>query len=162
MQPRAQEPLFFPALSLAPQLFRPRYNARLRLLEAEIRIQQSRVNATRIVPNPKEKADLIRLGALFDHDISEVLHLVRPETSRKRFRHGGRGIALKAAGRPRLPPATGNLVLQMGEEGLRWGYRRVVGELKESGIRIGSALAHRLWPSVDSLGPTPYGCAGLG
>jgi len=34
--------------------------------------------------------------------------------------------------------ATVNLVLRMAEDNLRWGYRRIVGELKKLGIRIGT------------------------
>lgn len=37
------EQLFFPVLSLALQWFRPRYNAQLQILEAQIRILRSRI-----------------------------------------------------------------------------------------------------------------------
>ena len=55
------ERLFFPVLSLALQWFRPRYNTRLQFLEAQIRILRSRIDASRIVPTPKEKAELLRI-----------------------------------------------------------------------------------------------------
>jgi hypothetical protein len=54
--------LFFSLLALALQWFRPRYNAQLQLLAAQIRILRSRIDVTRIVPTPKEKAERLRLG----------------------------------------------------------------------------------------------------
>lgn len=138
------ERVFYFVLSLALQWFRPRYNAQLQFLEAQIRILRSRVDATRIVPNPVEKAELLRLGALFDHDVSEVMHVVRPKTYRKWVRQAKRGIAFKRSGRPRIPMATVNLVLRMADENMRWGYRRIVGELKKLGIRIASTTVRRI------------------
>ena len=54
---------------MALQWFLPRYNAQLQLLEAQIRILRSRVDASRIVPTP-EKAELLRLGGLLGHDVA--------------------------------------------------------------------------------------------
>ena len=33
-----------------------------------------------IVPTPREKAELLRLGTLLDHDAADVMHVVQPET----------------------------------------------------------------------------------
>jgi len=52
----------FVMLSLVLQWFRPRYNAQLQFLEAQIRILRSRIDVTRIIPTPQEKAELLRLG----------------------------------------------------------------------------------------------------
>ena len=49
--------LFFYVLSLASQWFRPRYNAQLQILKAQILILRSHIDASRIVPTPKEKAE---------------------------------------------------------------------------------------------------------
>ena len=73
----------FSMLALALQWFRPRYNAQLQLMAAQIRILRSRIDATRIVPTPKEKAELLRIGASLGHDVAEVMHVVQPETYRK-------------------------------------------------------------------------------
>ena len=129
---------FFSLLTLVLQWFRPRYNAHLQLLQAQIRILRSRIDVSRIVPTPKEKAELLRLGALVDHDVAEVMHVVQPETYRKWVRQSKRGEAFKPSGRPRIPQATVNLVLRMAQENVRWGYRRIVGEFKKLGIRIGT------------------------
>ena len=58
--------LFFSLLTLALQWFRPRYNAYLQLLQAQIQILRSRIDVSRIVPTPQEKAELLRLGALVE------------------------------------------------------------------------------------------------
>lgn len=138
------ERLYFPLLALVLQWFRPRFNAQLQILEAQIRILRPRIDASRIVPPPKEKAELLRLDTLLGHDVAEVMHVVRPQTYRKWVRQFGRGIAFKRSGRPRTPMATVNLVLRMAEENLRWGYRKIVGELKKVGIRIGKTTVRRI------------------
>ncbi len=63
------ERTIFMVLALAMQWFRPRYNAQLQLLTAQIRILRSPIDADRIVPNPKEKAELLALGAQLGHDV---------------------------------------------------------------------------------------------
>jgi len=40
--------------------------------------------------------------------------------------------------------ATVNLVLRMAEENVRWGYRRIVGEFKKLGIRIGTSTVKQI------------------
>ncbi len=60
-------------LALALQRFRPRRNAQLQLLEAQIRILcilRSQIDASRIVSTPKEKSKLLRLGGLLGHDVA--------------------------------------------------------------------------------------------
>jgi len=43
-------------------------------MAAQIRTLRSRIDATRIVPTPKEKAELLRLGVLLGHDVAEIKH----------------------------------------------------------------------------------------
>ena len=54
------EDLFFLLLTLVLQWFRPRYNAHLQLLQAQTRMLRSRIDVSRIVPTPQEKAELLR------------------------------------------------------------------------------------------------------
>ena len=81
--------LFFSLLTLALQWFCRRYNGQLQMLQAQIRILRSRVDVSRIVPTPREKAELLRIGALLGHvggwtvgsrlrDVGEVMHVVQP------------------------------------------------------------------------------------
>ena len=90
--------LFFSLLALALQWFRPRYNAQLQMLQGQIRILGSRIDVSRIVPTPKEKAELLRLGALLGHHVAEVMHVVQPETYRRWVRQSRRGIFAAAPG----------------------------------------------------------------
>jgi hypothetical protein len=65
--------LFFPLLTLVLQWSRSRYNAQLQLMTAQIRILRSRINASRIVPTPSEKAEPLRLRDVLEHDVAEVM-----------------------------------------------------------------------------------------
>ena len=75
--------LSFSLLAPALQWFRLPYSAQLQLLEVQIRILRSRIDVSRIVPTPQEKAELLRLGALLGHDLAEVMHVVQPEAYRR-------------------------------------------------------------------------------
>ena len=74
--------IFLPFWAFFARLSAPRYNARIQFLIAQVRILRSRVDASRIVPTPEEKADLMRWGAMFDHRIDGVMEVVKPATYR--------------------------------------------------------------------------------
>jgi len=130
--------VLFSLVTLATQWLRPRYNVRLRLLEAQIRMLRARIDTSRIVPTPQERAELLRLGSAINHDIDEVMHVVAPATYRKWLRQLRGTKRFRPLGRPRTPMATRLLVVRLATENLRWGYRRIVGEFKKLGIRIGA------------------------
>lgn len=58
----------------------PRYNAQLQLLREQILILRARVDAEHIVPTPAERTELLRIGALQDHEVIDLVHVVRPAT----------------------------------------------------------------------------------
>jgi putative transposase len=66
----------------------------------------------------------------------------------------------RARGRPRLPEATVELIVQLARENPRWGYLRIVGELKKLGVTVSrSSVAnvlrrHGLRPAPRRVGPT--------
>lgn len=128
----------FAVLSLALEWLRPQYNALLRFLEFQIQMLRARVDASRIVPTPIEKAELLRLGEGFAHDVKDVMHVVCPATYKRWLRQERQGCPFKRSGRLGTPEPTRNLVLRMARENLTWGYRKIVGELKKLGIRIGA------------------------
>ena len=136
--------LVFSIFTLAAQWIRPRYNAKLQLLEARIRILRYRIETDRIAPTPAEKAELLRIGESIDDDVADVIHVVLPSTYRKWVRHRRKGYRFIPSGRPRIPEATRRLVLRLADENLRWGFRRIVGELKKLGIRIGYTTARNI------------------
>jgi putative transposase len=64
------------------------------------------------------------------------------------------------AGRPSLPAETAELIVRLARENPRWGYLRIVGELKKLGVTVSktSVVAilrrHRLPPAPRRSGPT--------
>lgn len=62
--------LLFALISLAMRWLEPRHNAQLQFLREQIRILRARVDAERIVPTPSERAELLRIGALLDHEVT--------------------------------------------------------------------------------------------
>jgi len=126
-------------MTLAMQWLNPRFNARMQFLEAQIRMLRSRVDASRIVPTPRERVELLRLGATMGHDVDGLMHVVVPDTYKKWLRQARGQRPQRRSGRPRTPFAVRALVLRFARENFQWGYRRIVGELKKLGIRISTS-----------------------
>jgi len=63
-------------------------------------------------------------------------------------------------GRPPLPAETVELVLRLARENPRWGYLRIVGELRKLGVTVSATSVrnvlrrHRLKPAPRRIGPT--------
>ena len=76
-------------VALVVQWFQPRYNAKLQLLKAQIRILRTRIDTNRIVPTPAEKDELLRIGESIEHDVADarLVRLARCHCDRK-ARHG--------------------------------------------------------------------------
>jgi putative transposase len=131
-------------LSLLVHLFLPRHSARIQFLLAQIRILRARLESERIVPTPEEKAELLRWGALFEHDIQDVLEIVKPATYRRWLSQTRRGKPFKRSGRPRITEEIRQLVLRMAKENALWGYRRIAGELKKLDYTLGLSSVKRI------------------
>ncbi len=136
--------LSFLLVVLAERLFRPKHSVRLQILQAQIRFLRSRIDTSRIVPSPDEKHELLRLGALLCHDVADVMHIVQPETYRCWLRKKARGGAFKRSGRPRIDELLHGLILRLGMENVRWGYRRVVGELRKLGFYVSATTVRKV------------------
>ena len=80
---------------------------------------QNRIDDSKIYTTPAERAELTRLGEMIEHDISDVMLVVQPETYH-RWRKPKEVIS-KRPGRPRTPHATVNLVKQFASENLTLG-----------------------------------------
>ncbi len=50
------------------------------------------------MPTPEEKEELLRWGAMFDHNIDGVMEVVKPETYRKWLRQNKKKMAFKKSG----------------------------------------------------------------
>jgi putative transposase len=123
---------------LMSQFIEPRFNTKLQLLIFQIGMLRNRIDALKIVPTPRERTELMRLGELLGHDVSVLMIVVRPDTYKKWVRDHNRGKDWVLAGRRGTPEAIRNLLCRMTEANPRWGHRRIVGELKKLGIRIGA------------------------
>ena len=66
--------LIFPLLTLISEWRKPKYDARLRFLEYQIQMLRDRIDASRIVPTPEERVELLRIGELCQNDIDELIH----------------------------------------------------------------------------------------
>ncbi|ABK45197.1 hypothetical protein Mmc1_2702 [Magnetococcus marinus MC-1] len=143
---------------LISQFFSPRHNAQIRLLKAQVRILQERLPSQRVIASPEEKSELLRLGADFDHQINDLIMIVKPNTYRRWLNQSSSG---KPFGRPRLTQELRDTVICMAKENLQWGYRRIVGELKKLGLYAGANSVKRILneagihPEPEKSKPTP-------
>ncbi|MDD9904579.1 MAG: integrase core domain-containing protein [Rhodospirillaceae bacterium] len=131
-------------LMFVAQYFTPRHNAQIRLLKAQIRMLQARLPTKRVFLSPTDKAELLRLGACFDHDIADLMLIVKPTTYRRWLRQSRAGMPFKALGRPRLTEALREAAIRMARENVLWGYRRITGELKKLGFYAGATSVKRI------------------
>jgi len=145
---------FLPLILFFNGLFAPRHSARIQFLLAQVRILRERVDASRIVPTPEEKAELLRWGAKFDHDIDGIMEVVRPETYRRWLQMKRREIPFKKLGRPRIAEAIRKLVRRMPVENALWGCKRIVGELKKLGCRVCASTVRRILEE-EGIHPLP-------
>jgi putative transposase len=97
--------------------YRRRYDARLQLMAYQIRMLQARIDTDRIYTCPEERAELTRLGAELDHDIDDVMLVVKRDTYRGWLREK-KGTNPKKPGRPRTSQATVDLVMRFAVGGL--------------------------------------------
>lgn len=148
-------------LTLIARFFAPRHNVQLRFMRAQLRILRNRITADRIVPTPEEKAELIRIGALMDHDIAGLMSIVRPKTYRRWLREQRQGKPFRKLGRPPAARELRELIVRMARANIAWGYRRIAGELKKLGIAIGATTirdvlkASGMHPAPDKADKKP-------
>ena len=136
--------LFFPLFTLFAELLKPKYDASLALLRFQNQMLRDRIDASRIVPTLEERAELLRLGELCNHDIDDLLTVVVPETYKTWVRKVNGGATFKRSGRSRIAEAIRRLVHRICGENVTWGYRRICGELKKLGIFIGDTTVRNI------------------
>ena len=135
----------FPFLfTILAHYFTPRHNAEVRLLKAQIKILMDRVPTKRIIPSAEEKSELIRLGAICDHDVADLMEIVKHATYRRWLDRSQKGEVFKNVGRPRLTQEIRDLIIKLAKENVLWGYRRIVGEMKKLGFHLGVTSAKRV------------------
>ena len=153
--------LLFVLFTFLAHRFLPKYDVRMQLLMFQIKMLRDRIDDQRIVPTPEERAELLRLGNEINHDVADVMLVVKPQTYRRWLSPKTKTRNPNSAGRPGTAEEIVALILRMATENLSWGYKRIFGELKKLGISVGlttirdilkRSIAHRL-PRRPRAGP---------
>jgi hypothetical protein len=157
--------LFFVLFTFLAHQFLPKYDVRMQLLMFQIKMLRDRIDDQRIVPTSEERAELLRLGNEINHDVADVMLVVKPQTYRRWLSPKAKARNPKPAGRPGTAEDIVTLILRIATENLSWGYKRIFGELKNSAFPSGSPpsatsssapIARRL-PRRPRAGPTSPG-----
>ena len=127
---------------------------RLQILLLQIKMLKSRIKTARIVATPEEKSELLRLGALLDHNLNGVLQIVQPETYHKWRRQSAAGVPAKPLGRKGLVQEVRDLIVRLARENYLWGHRRIVGELLKLGHVVAPSSVKRVMQN-SGIEPTP-------
>src|SRR6266516_4555509 len=117
----------------------------------------SRQKSRRLQLRTRDRAVLAAAARFLPRGRGSCL-LVCPDTLRRWHRQFVRGRPPRPQGKPGRPPLgreTAALVVRLGRENPRWGYKRIRGELKKLGIEVSATtmIATLLRPA--SLGPAP-------
>jgi len=123
--------VFYVMLMLLAHRFLPKYDVKTQLLLFQIKMLRDRIEDLRIIPTPEERTELLRLGAEINHDVADVMKVVKPGTYRRWMNEKAKSpVTPKPVGRPETPEETVKLVIQLATENIAWGYKRILGELK--------------------------------
>lgn len=114
---------------LLSRFYMPRYDVRIQLLKYQIKMLRDRIDDPRIITEKEERAELLRLGALLDHNIADVMLVVKPKTYRGWQRKKSGKKPKRKGGRPETDAGTIKLIIRLASENLGWGYKRIFGEL---------------------------------
>jgi len=99
------------------RFFMPRFNAEIRFLLAQNEMLQKRVkNGIRL--SPAERAELLRLGEIFNHEVDDVLTIVKPRTYKRWLKEQKVGHKPGKGGRPKNDKNIRELIQKMGRENL--------------------------------------------
>src|SRR6266566_5129012 len=116
----------------------------------------SRQESGRLQFRTRDRA-VLAAAALFLPRERRACLLVGPDTLRRWHRQFVRRRAPRPQGKPGRPPLareTAALVLRLGRENPRWGYKRIRGELKKLGIEVSATTIASLLRRAG-LGPAP-------
>ena len=129
--------LFFVIFTFLAHRFMPKYDVRMQLLMFQGKMLRDRIDDQRIVPTPEERTELLRLGNAINHDVADVMLVVKPQTYRRWLSPKSKASSRNKVGHPGTAEDIVALIIQMANENLTWGYKRIFGELKKLGIHIG-------------------------
>lgn len=91
--------LLFALVSLAIRWLEPRHNALIQFLEEQTRMLRAQLDAERMVSTSAERAELLGIGAQLDHEVADIMYVVRPVTYLRWRREQRAGNLPKQSGR---------------------------------------------------------------
>lgn len=110
----------------------PRYDARLQILKHQIQMLRDRIDDPRIITTQEERTELMRLGALIEHQVDDVMLVVKPRTYRDWLRKKAGKKPKHKGGRPETDEGTIQLIIRLATENPGWRHKRIFGELNIS------------------------------
>jgi putative transposase len=97
---------------------------------------------------------LLKLGVGLGSRIKEVITIIHPRTFARWLSEKTSGVVPRERGRPRTPEHIFQLIIDMAKN-TKWGYQRIVGELRKLRIRsVSRATVFRVLQE-DGFGPGP-------
>ncbi len=129
--------LLFVLFTFLAHRFLPKGDVGMQLLMFQIKMLRGRIDDQGIAPTPEERTELLRLGNEINHDVADVMLVVKPHTYRRWLSPKAKARSPKPGGRSGTAEDTVALILRMAAENLSWGYKRIFGELNKLGIAVG-------------------------
>jgi putative transposase len=146
----------FVLLHLLFEGFQARRDARIRFLTAQLEVLRRKVDRSRIIVRPDDRANLLRIGAELGHDVRSILGIVTHQTYRRWLRELKDGRRPRAVGRPRISTIRRRLIIRFARENIGWGYRRILGELHKLHLPVGRSSIRRILHEAGIF-PPPKG-----
>ena len=155
MQPRWLMAL----LVLFQEVWSARRDAHIRFLKLQVQVLQSRLPGNRVILNPVERKQLMKVGAETGHAIEDTLGIVSIKTYRRWLREEQEGYQPAKVGRPRMSRRLRELIVRLARENAGWGARRIVGELRKLAKKTSRSsvrrvlVAEKILPDPDRHAP---------
>ena len=148
----------------------PDKNLEIVMLRHQLNVM-TRLQSKPVKPNRAEKMTLAVLTKKLKqssrrstHQLRDVIRMVSPETVLRWHRELVRrkwAQRQNKGGRPKIHPETENLIVQMAEENLRWGYAKIQGELLKLGFGVSVTTVRNVLNRKGILpAPVRYGSIG--
>ena len=131
-----------------------RRDAQVRLLKLQVEILKAKLPGNRVIIDPADRQRLMNLGAEVEHRVQDSLMVVSFKTYQRWLREEKEGKKPKKVGRPRLAQEMVDLIVRLAKENMGWGVKRIAGELKKLGERVGRSSIQRVLKQ-EGLYPDP-------
>jgi len=142
-------------LVLLQEAWSARRDAQIRFLKLQLEMARSRLLGNRVIPDPVERKQLMKIGAELDHAVEHTLGIVCIKTYRRWLREERDGRKPGKVGRPRtMMKSLRDLIIRLARENDGWGVRRILGELKKLALKSSRSSVRRVLVEENIL-PDP-------